>query len=441
MGKLVSRELEFIRGLGHHQLFSLIIGVMLLGISINFIIEYNLGGLSEFALRDLSMLMVISTAYGLYLLRKISARNVFVIAVYTIVLAITLSIVLRVQHPDFVFEPYYIKVELILIVMSFTIGVFVQPWHKLIIVVYNILFTLLCAILVNGGYPTSKFFFYVMLVSAAGYFGYVAFKNLLRLNSQIKENNLIITQANKDLKHLNEFKDSLFKIIGHDLRSPIFQIVSLLEILEESKTESERQECLDYMRVAANNANLLLEDLLQWAKERPNDNPGKIVVEEFNIHDLVDKTLRFFKPATAKKRLYMINATEHDQKVAFDAKTMETILRNLISNAIKFSPSGEVVSVISQADDEYIKVSVRNNGESIDSSLLQELETGSPVMGTRGTDNEKGTGSGLGICKRLLDRYKGKLEIRNLENGIMASVYVPKNLDSIGQELALSGIS
>lgn len=408
----------------YQGMLELFVVMVILGAGTDFFVQYKIEGFNLYAKLNLLIIVVIAIATFLYWTKRIAGSRVFLIGVYTIILATTGTMSERVNLPSIEFEAYFVHAELILIVMSFTVGIFVHPKHKLVIASYNVLFTVYCASYTIN-YPIEKYVYYNILVFSAGFIGYVAFSSMRKMTDQLEEDSRLITTQNKELIEVNKFKDNLFKIIGHDLRTPIFQIVTLVELLEDDSTsEKEKKEYIKHMRTSTENATELLDSLLNWAREQKSGNQ-RIIIEKINIHDVVDRTLHLLEHNSSKKKIFLINATDEKQVMAFHSKSMETVLRNLISNAIKFSPDGETVTISSCVQNNFVKVCVADNGIGIDPLVVDKIDANVLVISKKGTENEVGTGNGLSICKKLIEKYKGRLEIRKTKNGTMASVYIP----------------
>ncbi|NMB72984.1 MAG: PAS domain-containing protein [Bacteroidales bacterium] len=222
-----------------------------------------------------------------------------------------------------------------------------------------------------------------------------------------------LTQVNKELEKLNATKDKLFSLIAHDLKNPFHAISGFATMLSRNFSqmkEREKLEIIDMMNLSAETAYNLLENLLQWA--RAQTNRIRFEPERLNLDEVIRETFEFLATSAQKKRIELL--TENTEVfVIADKNMLSTILRNLISNAIKFTPEKGKVTVSACEEDGKIEVSVIDNGigmtEQVKSKLfqLEELHT-SP-----GTSGETGTGLGLIVCREFVERQGGTIRVES----------------------------
>lgn len=215
---------------------------------------------------------------------------------------------------------------------------------------------------------------------------------------------------NAELQRLNADKDFFISILAHDLKSPFNSILGFLEFLicnihTIDINQIERQ--LSLVHHSAINAYHLLEDILVWALSQS----GKLPFEprEFNLNQCCDQVVEILNPTAETKKITLTCLDAGDNPIFADMNMFGTILRNLLSNAIKFTREGGSVTIHSeQLNSEWI-ISVSDNGIGISPEHLPHLFDDSHMQSLNGTANEKGTGFGLLLCKKFVEKHGGKI--------------------------------
>jgi len=256
----------------------------------------------------------------------------------------------------------------------------------------------------------------VLPVGENGKFVGLVFKN--ELYKYISEYNLelenVIKERTAALEEAIATKDLMFSIIAHDLKSPFNAILGFTGLLKNKvrTMDFEKAEKLICgMNSQARNTYNLLEDLLTWAR----DNSNKIAYNPnfCNISVICNDVIDQIKD-TAKMKEITINSFHSNEVYAFADKNMvEVILRNLIVNAIKFTENFGKIDIYSMPVGEFIEIAVADNGIGINKKLKSKLFKSDFNESSPGTANEKGSGLGLVICKRFVERHQGKIWIEN----------------------------
>ena len=410
----------------YDKFFTPIVFIIMISISADALVEYNIGGISsEYFIKNLIIIGIILSAYLFYLFDIISNKKVLLVASYSILAGIMSSIYFRYNMIGFEFEPYFLKVEIILIILTFAIGVLVHPIHKIITILLNLVFILTCACIYDIDYPTEKFIFYAFMISFSGFAAFAVHLTFIRLNKNIHNAHEYITLQNTELKKNNESKNQLFKIIGHDLKTPFSQLRSLLFLIEHTDCTTEKKELTTHMHESIANGDRLLKDLLNWAKIESSATTVTLEIQEIN--SITDDVFDFFKNCSTTKNIRLEKHIDDNLTINLDAKMMETILRNLVSNAIKFSKSGSKVSVIAkEIHDEYC-ISVIDQGIGMNTNTLDSLFESGKTNSSKGTENEPGTGFGLSICKKLIENHNGAMRVSSvIGEGTTVDICLPK---------------
>jgi len=233
---------------------------------------------------------------------------------------------------------------------------------------------------------------------------------LIKEKSSLEQILRQLNQANIELKEANATKDKFFSIIAHDLKNPFNALIGFSEILMENQKNMEPQEVDELIQMlnnASHQAYKLLEDLLMWSKAQQ----GKIafIPQKIIVSDIFDEIQSNLENVAAKKSIFIKFDDSTDTVLYADSNMLKTILRNLISNAIKFSSRGSEVRVQIEKEDEFARITVSDNGTGISEINLDRLWQLSGQFTTKGTENEEGTGLGLVLCKEFVDKHGGKI--------------------------------
>ena len=221
-------------------------------------------------------------------------------------------------------------------------------------------------------------------------------------------------QVELELQKLNLDKDRFISILGHDLRGPVNSIVSLLDIVNENISNMEMDEIKEIVRLvyqSITNTSRLLDDVLLWATAKSGTmefNP-KIINFTMDCHDIID-LLQF--TATAKNITIEL-LSEISLEVYADKNMLDTILRNLISNALKFTNEYGKINVSAQKNREGVVVSVSDNGVGISDKDLKKVFDKTELFTSIGTNEEKGTGFGLKLCQEFVEKHGGKIWVES----------------------------
>jgi len=230
--------------------------------------------------------------------------------------------------------------------------------------------------------------------------------------------NEIIENDNVKLTELNKNKDKFFSIIAHDLRGPLGSLQQIGELLWLNKISDEKREKLtNALYQNSKNTFSLLDNLLKWA----NANSGLIVYEpsQINLHEIVINNIRLFNAQVRLKNLKLHCNFESELFVFADFDMIDTVIRNLISNSIKFTPNGGKIEIILDKIDESnnrCTIAIVDNGIGMAKDSQLKVHEIDAIVSTLGTDKEKGTGLGLKLCKEFLTINKGSIWIENNEN-------------------------
>ncbi len=237
-----------------------------------------------------------------------------------------------------------------------------------------------------------------------------------------------LRKINAELERLNRTKDKFFSIIAHDLRNPFHAIIGFSELLsKEYYTMDDQQKIglLELINVSSESAFNLLENLLQWA--RTQTDKIKFNPENIDIAEIVRSTINFLSITAEKKRIKLKNKIENHTLVFADRNMITTVMRNLISNAVKFTQNDGEVKVSASTKDDMMEIHVSDNGVGMNKETLGKLFRIDTYHSTSGTSGESGTGLGLIICKEFIEKHGGKIKVVSEEKkGSTFSFTLPK---------------
>ena len=221
-----------------------------------------------------------------------------------------------------------------------------------------------------------------------------------------------IKRIKQELENTIESRDTLYSVIAHDLRSPLGSLKmmnnAILMMVDKDQVSPEVFEMLQMMNKTSEEIFLLLDNLLKWAKNRLKKQ--NVYKQETDINSLVSSTAEIYIPMATQKGL-TIQLQDMDKELSgfVDIDMIKTVIRNLISNAIKFSFEGGTITIGSKIEGDHVVISVKDSGKGIKKEDQEKLLKQNTHFTSYGTNNEKGSGLGLMLCKDFVEQHDGKL--------------------------------
>ena len=224
----------------------------------------------------------------------------------------------------------------------------------------------------------------------------------------------IKNKLNQELHELNATKDKFFGIIAHDLKNPIGNLMQLSSLLESEYYNLEENERIDFIKSIDKSSNQiynLLENLLTWSRSQKGSIEFDPQTNDLNF--IAQNTLELLSQSAKNKNIILFNRIPKDSFAYFDTNMITTVVRNLISNSIKYTPDGGTIKIESELKEDCICISIIDNGVGIAPERVNDLFKIDATQSTPGTNDEKGTGLGLILCKDFVMKHKGELVVKS----------------------------
>ena len=254
-----------------------------------------------------------------------------------------------------------------------------------------------------------------------------------RLNSELKAKKDILEEHEVALTDSNETKTKLFSIIGHDLRGPIGGLQGLLQMFSDGEmTRNEFFEFIPKLKKDVDHIYFTLNNLLSWGNSQMNGAKTKPGV--FALESLVDDNINLLSELAKSKSIKIVSELGGNTLIWSDSNQIDIVVRNLISNALKFTPENGMITIKAQEKNDQWEISVRDTGVGMDKVTVEKIFKKNANITTYGTNNEKGTGLGLSLCKEMVEKNGGSIWVESvLRKGSTFFFTLPKAEDKYSQ--------
>ncbi|GAK48881.1 response regulator receiver sensor signal transduction histidine kinase [Candidatus Moduliflexus flocculans] len=241
------------------------------------------------------------------------------------------------------------------------------------------------------------------------------------LEQQVKERtvelearHLELQEKNTQLHASNASKDKFFSIISHDLRSPLSTLLGFAQLLSEQIRTAPLDQVAEYACKICNSAerlNALLENLLSWS--RLQRGVMEHCPDEISLYELIEDNLALFASKAESKHIWLSSSVGEEVRVYADYQMVNTVARNLLSNALKFSRSGDSIQISATISDRHVEIAVADTGPGIPAEDLPKLFRVDSHYTNIGTAGEAGTGLGLLLCQEMVEKNSGSIWVES----------------------------
>ncbi|MBI9062275.1 MAG: hybrid sensor histidine kinase/response regulator [Marinilabiliaceae bacterium] len=236
-----------------------------------------------------------------------------------------------------------------------------------------------------------------------------------------------LSMARQRIEEMNKTRDKLYSIIAHDIKTPFSNIILMIDALQNNHIDpasQDFQEVITQLSDNTHNTLSLLKNLLTWTRfqTRMND----LQPAENNLSALVYETVYLLHPSAVNKKIAIESELPDTTLAWYDETTMHTVLRNLLSNALKFTPKGGHIQISITKQSDYQQLTIKDSGVGMSADTLRDIFDHHKPLSTPGTENEPGTGLGLMMIKDFVARNHGQIQIESqIDQGTEISILIP----------------
>lgn len=251
--------------------------------------------------------------------------------------------------------------------------------------------------------------FIILLSSLWAYY-----ESIEKKNNEILEQKDKLADLNNELEEANATKDKFFSIIAHDLRNPLHTMMGFSDMLNTDSSklnERDQKDYIHYINQSGKNLYNLLEDLLQWSSAQTNSISFNPKITE--ISTILTPIVSLLEPTAIKKKITIHNEMTPKLMVFADQSMITTIIQNLVTNALKFTPENGDIYLYTKEDKEFVRVSIVDNGVGISLQDQKRIFRIDNTHTRQGTSGEKGTGLGLNICQEFIKINGGTIGVES----------------------------
>lgn len=249
----------------------------------------------------------------------------------------------------------------------------------------------------------------------------------IALEKEVDIRTIQIQRQKEELEKMNNTKDKLFSILAHDLKSPLITLKNISGKINYLIQKNQPDRILELGKTIedkVSNLSIFLDNLLNWSLQQR----GHITYNPINLqlHEITVEILNIYEDHIEEKNLKVANEIPAQAHCFADKNSIHAVLRNLISNSIKYSPNGEVITLKFETGKSYHIYSVNDNGKGIEQKVVDSLYRNGNIQSEKGTNDESGTGLGLLISKELIELNKGHIKfLSNSNKGTNVEIHLP----------------
>ncbi|MEP0005554.1 MAG: HAMP domain-containing sensor histidine kinase [Balneola sp.] len=368
----------------------------------------------ELALMNIACSFFTTLALIFHLVKK--PKIELSLSLFALILLVNLLVApfFQISEPDF--SSFYIRNTLFFWVIMPLLGLTIHKNMFIIsAVLYLIQFGVILLVSKNPFLVNSSATIFLVLI---GYLYIILFllrmleeatQRTEKLITELRENNTELINKKEELSSLVKTKDKLFSVLAHDLQSPFMGISGLSEMIKKNAQKGKKDEVIEYSKMIADTTkrtSTLFTNLLDWAASQTGELEMKHTIN--NLDECLDETIALLQDHQQRKNITILKDNTNI-KISADPNGLKTVLRNLISNALKFTPHDGIIKISAEKNRDEAVVSISDSGVGIKSDLIPKIFKTDTYITTDGTDDEHGTGIGLSLCKEMIVRHNGKI--------------------------------
>ena len=247
---------------------------------------------------------------------------------------------------------------------------------------------------------------------------------LARVNTHID-----LFLSKRKLKELYKNRDMIYSIIAHDIKAPFNKITLFLQLLNGGHLDASSsifKELLDLLDTETQKTNGLIDELIEWGQLLMNEQTYQLQSKQ--LKPIIDTVIAFLKQQSDSKELNIQNNVDEKVKINCTEKYMEVVFRNLLANAIKFTPNGGEITFSSEDKGQQIAIHLEDSGIGMSKEVVEKLFVKNEFYKSNGTNKEKGSGLGLQIIKDLIQKNNAELKVNSIsEEGTIVTIIIDKS--------------
>jgi signal transduction histidine kinase len=368
----------------------------------------------ELALMNIVCSFFTSLALIFHIVKK--PRIELSLSLFALILLINLLLApfFQISEPDF--SAFYIRNTLFFWVIMPLLGLTIHKNMFIIsAVLYLVQFGVILLVSKNPFLVNSSATIFLVLI---GYLYIILFllrmleeaaQKTEKLITELRNNNNELINKREELSSLVKTKDKLFSVLAHDLQSPFMGISGLSDMIKENAEKGNTDEVIEYSKMIADTTkrtSTLFTNILDWAASQTGELEMKHTIN--NLDECLDETIALLQDHQQRKNI-TIQRDNTNIEFSSDPNALKTVLRNLISNALKFTPNDGIIKISAKKSKDEVVVSISDSGVGIKSDLIPMIFKMDSYISTEGTDQEQGTGIGLSLCREMIARHNGKI--------------------------------
>lgn len=247
-----------------------------------------------------------------------------------------------------------------------------------------------------------------------------------KLFKELQEKSEVVSERESELNEINKTKTKLFSIIGHDLRGPIGALQGILKLFTDGEIgKNEFISFIPKLKSDVENISFALNNLLSWGQTQLNGVVTK--PKRVSLDKIVGGNISLLSEVAAGKSIKIINQLPENPLIWADQNQIDIVVRNLLSNAIKFTPEDGLITIEAEEKRDVWQIMIRDTGIGMNKEIQKKVFAGTNNITTYGTNNERGTGLGLSLCKEMIIKNNGEIWVESvLRKGSSFYFTVPK---------------